>query len=297
MTAGRSSGLSRAPVRHVPQGRCHAAPVTNRCGPRSCACVLGAAAGTSNCPQASVWFLPLQLQAAPRLPSAHTGAAGRPRASLLAPAGAHSALPRPHPRPAPYPQALLSLIAFAAAAYVQTKGFKEPHINFMVFVGVTGWLIAMFYAIVSCAEGLQRFFWGIVEVAVTGLWVLFWMAGSAAFAADQRCKIDDILDPFTSVCKTFVASEAFGWMSFLTWIPSLALAIVDWRRGEVWRLCGRQGGGVRLRRLGRPCHEQALAVQHAPAACPRCPHPALASRNCRALAATATDAAVLLRRE
>jgi hypothetical protein len=134
-----------------------------------------------------------------------------------------------------------------------------------VFVGVTGWLIAMFYAVVSCAEGLQRFFWGIVEVAVTGLWALFWMAGSAAFAADQRCKIDDILDPFTSLCKTFVASEAFGWMSFLVTIPSLALAIVDWRRGEVRRGWGQRVRGPAdgslewARRLGRQAASRASA--------------------------------------
>jgi hypothetical protein len=29
----------------------------------------------------------------------------------------------------------------------------------MVFTGVLGWLIAMFYAVVSCSEGLQRTFW------------------------------------------------------------------------------------------------------------------------------------------
>lgn len=57
------------------------------------------------------------------------------------------------------PQALFALIAFAASAYVQSKGHVEPRINFMVFTGVTAWLLSMFYAIVSCSEGLQRTFW------------------------------------------------------------------------------------------------------------------------------------------
>ncbi|GBF94140.1 hypothetical protein Rsub_07127 [Raphidocelis subcapitata] len=130
-------------------------------------------------------------------------------------------------------QAVLALVAFAGAAWLQTKGFREPPINFMVFVGVTGWLISMLYAVVSCVEGLQRVLWGIVEAGLNALWVLFWMAGGAAFAADGRCKPSQLsLDtPFTE-CNAFLASEAFAWMSFLLWVPSLALAVVDWRRGE-----------------------------------------------------------------
>jgi hypothetical protein len=56
-------------------------------------------------------------------------------------------------------KAILALIAFAASAYIQTKGHHEPRINYFVFVGVTGWLLSMLYAAVSCAEGLQRMFW------------------------------------------------------------------------------------------------------------------------------------------
>lgn len=124
-------------------------------------------------------------------------------------------------------------MAFAGSAFLQTKGFREAPINFMVFVGVTGWLLAMLYAVVSCVERLQRVLWGVVEVAINGLWVLFWLSGGAAYAADGRCKPSqlDLGTPFTE-CNAFLASEAFAWMSLLMWVPSLALSVVDWRRGE-----------------------------------------------------------------
>lgn len=66
---------------------------------------------------------------------------------------------------APCIQAVLALVAFAASAYIQSKGEGSPMINFMVFTGVTAWLLAMFYAAVSCVERLQRLFKGAVEVS------------------------------------------------------------------------------------------------------------------------------------
>ncbi|KAI8472670.1 MAG: membrane-associating domain-containing protein [Monoraphidium minutum] len=137
--------------------------------------------------------------------------------------------------------AVFALIAFAASAYVQSKGHVEPRINFMVFVGVTAWLISMFYAIVSCSEGLQRTFWGAVEVGVNTVWVVFWLAAGAAYAAYAKCKPSQIdLDTPFAYCNAILASEAFAWMSFLLWVPSLALSVVDMRRGE-----GITGGGKR----------------------------------------------------
>ena len=99
----------------------------------------------------------------------------------------------------------------------------------------------MFYAAVSCSEGLQRTFWGVVEAVVNSVWTVFFLAAAGAYAADGRCKPSDvdITSPFTE-CGAFVASQAFAWLSLLLWLPTLVISIVDTRRGE-----GLTGGGKR----------------------------------------------------
>jgi hypothetical protein len=73
------------------------------------------------------------------------------------------------------------------------------------------------------------------------VWALFWMAAAAAYAADQRCKPSQI-DPSNpwGFCTQLLTSQGCAWLSWLLWMGSLALAVVDWRRGE-----GLGGGGVR----------------------------------------------------
>jgi hypothetical protein len=80
-----------------------------------------------------------------------------------------------------------------------------------------------------------------VEVAVNVLWVIFWMSAAGAYAAFEKCKPSqiDVLEPF-AYCNAILASQAFAWMSWLLWIPSLAISVVDMRRGE-----GITGGGKR----------------------------------------------------
>jgi hypothetical protein len=110
----------------------------------------------------------------------------------------------------------------------------------MVFTGVMGFLIAIFYAIVSCVEGLKRTFSGVVEVFVSALWVIFWLAAAASFAAFQPCKVKDANLREIDQCSTFLASQAFAWLSWLLWMGSLLIAIVDMRQGE-----GLTGGAKR----------------------------------------------------
>lgn len=102
----------------------------------------------------------------------------------------------------------------------------------MVFTGVTGFLIAIFYAIVCCVEGLKRTFSGVAEVFVNALWVVFWVAAAASFAAYQPCKPKNIQVDVFSKCDVFLASEAFAWLSWFLWIASLGISIVEMRRGE-----------------------------------------------------------------
>jgi hypothetical protein len=101
----------------------------------------------------------------------------------------------------------------------------------MVFTGVLAFLLSIFYAIVCCVEGLKRTFSGLVEVLINGLWVIFWMAAAASFAAYQPCKIKDF-DWRYNRCDVFITAQAFAWLSWLLWIASLAISIIEMRRGE-----------------------------------------------------------------
>lgn len=102
----------------------------------------------------------------------------------------------------------------------------------MVFTGVTAFLLALFYMFVYVKEGLQRTFKGMTEIIVNALWTLFWLAAAASFAAAPLCKAGQY--DFTQItsCDSFLASQAFAWLSFLLWIGSLIISIVDHRNGE-----------------------------------------------------------------
>lgn len=132
------------------------------------------------------------------------------------------------------PQIVFALIAFAAAAslYNGYEGYKVSFVQFMVFTGVMAFLISIFYAIVSCVEGLKRTFSGLIEVMVNTLWVIFWMAAAASFAAYQPCKIKDADLRMISKCDVFLASQAFAWLSWFLWIGSLWISIIEMRNGE-----------------------------------------------------------------
>lgn len=131
------------------------------------------------------------------------------------------------------PQIVFALIAFAAAASLYNSyDYKYSFVQFMVFTGVMGFLIAIFYAIVSCVEGLKRTFSGLLEVLVNVLWVIFWLAAAASFAAYQPCKIKDADTRQFTKCDVFLASQAFGWLSWFLWIGSLMISIIEMRNGE-----------------------------------------------------------------
>lgn len=143
---------------------------------------------------------------------------------------------------------VFALIAFAAAAslYNGYEDYKVSFVQFMVFTGVMGFLIAIFYAIVCCVEGLKRTFSGLLEVMVNALWVIFWLAAAASFAAYQPCKIKDADYAKITKCDVFLASQAFAWLSWFLWIGSLMISVIDMRNGE-----GLTGGAKRYP-MGNP---------------------------------------------
>jgi hypothetical protein len=131
---------------------------------------------------------------------------------------------------------LCALAAWAAAAWlmntVDLAGYKG-RVGFMIFTGLIAWFVTAFYVFVQCNEKLQRIFSGLIEVVFTGVWVIFWLAASASFAAIDTCKPGaKIGDAALTPCNAVRASQAFGWLSFLLWVPSLAIAVIDLKNGE-----------------------------------------------------------------
>jgi hypothetical protein len=136
-------------------------------------------------------------------------------------------------------QVIFALIAFASAASLYNGWYlRESYVQFMVFTGVMAFLLALFYSIVSCVEGLQRTFSGVLEVFVNVLWVIFWLAAAGSFAAYSGCKPRQISTTHFTKCDVFLASQAFAWLSWFLWIGSLIISIVEMRNGE-----GLTGGG------------------------------------------------------
>jgi hypothetical protein len=155
------------------------------------------------------------------------------------PRDARIAAHAPHGPPPQTTQILFALIAFAASAWLlnnldYSTGNWPPvaSLRFMVFTGVTAFLISIFYLVVSCVEGLQRTFWGLVEVVINALWALFWMAAAAAFASYWSCKPGNVDFSAFTQCDQFLASQAFAWLSWFMWLGSLVVSIIDMRRGE-----------------------------------------------------------------
>jgi hypothetical protein len=115
---------------------------------------------------------------------------------------------------------------------VDLAGYKG-RVGFMIFTGLVAWLITAFYVAVQCQEKLQRIFSGLIETVISGVWVIFWLAASASFAAINTCKPGTPMTPITMTpCNAVRASQAFGWLSWLLWVPSLAIAVIDLKNGE-----------------------------------------------------------------
>lgn len=138
-------------------------------------------------------------------------------------------------------EVIFALIAFSAAGWLLNTGatgdsdfglLKHSSVAFMVFTGVTAFLIAALYSFSFCVAKLQSTLWGIVEVVINAIWVVFWLAAAASFAAEPACKPSSIYSG-NSICNAFLASQAFAWLSWFLWIASLVFSILDWRSGDV----------------------------------------------------------------
>ncbi|KAI8906534.1 membrane-associating domain-containing protein [Powellomyces hirtus] len=113
-----------------------------------------------------------------------------------------------------------SLIVFSAAA---SYGTGSSPASFMVFTGVMGWLftsgILAVYFIRPVAVYGSRV-WAYAETAISGIWTLFFFAGSVALAADS-CSVK---------CSAKGTSVAFGFFSVAAWAFSTWFAYMELKR-------------------------------------------------------------------
>jgi hypothetical protein len=138
----------------------------------------------------------------------------------------------------------------------------------MVFTGVMAFLIAIFYSIVCCVEGLKRTFSGAVEAIISGLWVIFWLASAGSFAAFAPCRARNVEFRTFTKCDVFLASQAFAWLSLFLWIGSFSIAVIEMRRGE-----GITGGARASTALPACCLLFEIARSHMHACMHACPAP------------------------
>jgi ABC-type microcin C transport system permease subunit YejE len=127
---------------------------------------------------------------------------------------------------------LFALIAFGTAARLSDHySTKHSAVNFMIFTGFTGFLVAFWYLVVNFVERLQRIFSGLLEIVVNALYALWFLAAAAAIVDNSNfCKIRSEFGK-SKECDYIRASAAFGFMSWLLWMGHVVPAIFDMRAG------------------------------------------------------------------
>lgn len=125
---------------------------------------------------------------------------------------------------------VFALISFAAAGWLINNGGKDSRVQFMTFVGVTAFLLAIFYVICAFVHSLGRVMFGIVEAIINFIWWVFWLAAAASFA---NLGVTDCsgLGSLKQFCQTFQVSQAFAWLSWILWSISFVFSVIEVRSG------------------------------------------------------------------
>lgn len=100
---------------------------------------------------------------------------------------------------------------------------RPPHAPpaLQMFVGITGFLIALFLLVLYAAG--VRAARGLVAFVLDLLWVIFWLAAAG-------CVTSFLTDMFAQTSNVR-ASCAFAWLSWFLWIGSAIISFQDWRGG------------------------------------------------------------------
>lgn len=107
-------------------------------------------------------------------------------------------------------------------------------VNFSMFVTVLAWLVTLYGLALSFVSSLAI---PIVVLALDGLVVLFSFIDAIVLAALLRARNCGVFDSgLEKKCRELQASTAFMWFLFATFVGTLALAAMAFKRG---------GGSVR----------------------------------------------------
>lgn len=133
-------------------------------------------------------------------------------------------------------EAVFAIAAFGTAAYLLDYGWSSSRLGFMVFVGVTYFLICIAYILAVFVEGLQGLLYGLVELVLSGLYFIFWMAAAGALAGTSlasACRDKALQRVLNDVaCDNFLGSMAMGWILWISTIAHLIVAGLDVKRGR-----------------------------------------------------------------
>ena len=130
-------------------------------------------------------------------------------------------------------------------APVQWNGYPS-YVGFMIFTGVTGWLLCMIFFGLYGTPKLQNARMLQADLAVSAIWTIFFLSAFAAMTAKLDGHCGQLFDVALSVngttqngtitsngswCNTYKASIAFGFLSFFFWLISLVIAFLHFRKG------------------------------------------------------------------
>jgi hypothetical protein len=129
----------------------------------------------------------------------------------------------------------------------------------MIFVSVASMLAAVFFLAVSWMEQLHQKVAGAVEAGVSGVMVVLWLAASVRFvrvtrfcgnegnwaaSAGYYYGYDEAVKVLEDYCAVRSAAVAFGFLAWLLWMASTALAALDLRAGKGLRVGGLSPGAT-----------------------------------------------------
>jgi hypothetical protein len=139
--------------------------------------------------------------------------------------------------------------------------FGSGSAGFMIFVSVASMLAAVFFLAVSWMEQLHQKVAGAVDAGVSGVLVVLWLAASVRFvrvttfcgnegnwaaSAGYYYGYDEAVKVLKDYCAVRSAAVAFGFLAWLLWLASTALAVVELRARRALRSAGPTPGATQM---------------------------------------------------
>jgi hypothetical protein len=93
------------------------------------------------------------------------------------------------------------------------------HCPLQLFTGLTAWLLATAYMFFYATGIAASKMLGLVDLAISAVYSIFWLAAAAATTPNNWG-------------STAQAGTAFGYLSWLAWMPSIYFAFLDYKNGQ-----------------------------------------------------------------